>query len=743
MLDSSGQPRAVVHNERAPRKDGGAALQARRQPYGRGTPALDRGSYQLAPLDRALAATVAAADVPTPAPTASLPLVLSSALPTRHRVLSNVSTGGPVQMWPAAVSSRQRRRQAALESKAPLALQLEAFIRREHQQYLREHPMCARADCLHIFREVFNTFVNHFSEYKGILSVIRDEYDAALSEMAEKVKQMQVEYLESQSDRELHALELMQLKESMNATISNQKAQLSATQELVHAMRDQLTAAEHANSLLTLEMEQKRKTHMEAQQQVKLLSHAMIEESARTAAARETTHRMEKESQLQEARIKVLKENVAELEGFLRQQTYAQMEGHPAPNTSEVPPFALSASSSSPTAWQRRDGSDAAAGSFSKHIVSQLLARIDALEMRLAMAGTGTVAAPPAGPPSRPASRSAAVEGAASSAAAAPAAVVVVRPLADAALPVMREWLQREGVGEAEVEATDIIVPPGRAAAEAMGFLAVTAPVKHRHLSLAVAVRLIESMWVARTLTPDTPSRLPAFFLEWLRLQSGDATEAKALGVNILDTCLHNIHHPDCRALLAVIKGFLPEELVHLCRRRLDHLRRSTATSAATLHDKMAFDAFFAEVRAVCPEKSLANMLHLRFVLFRCRTDAGEVDLSRVLSNDAYFVMLFKQQWVQEVEAFTLRAVEGIRDEGDAKRGLVSLAKAARVLQGLDPVLGEKEVFKYISLACQRPLIDVASAAATMTTPLEAMLTRFRTSVLLYRRSPEDVVLNE
>lgn len=745
---ANGAPRRLSPRSGGAAQKGVVALPRARQQPDRVTalPPVTGGAHHLTPLDRAVA-TVAAPHSPVRAETSSLPVALTpSVAPTSRQLVSGSAVGGAARMWPAVVSTRQqqRRSRTALESKAPLALQLEAFIRREHQQYLREHPACSRTDCLHIFREVLSTFVNHFSEYRGVLSVVRDEYDAALNEMAEKVKQMQVEYLESQSDRELHAMELIQLKESLNATISNQKAQLSATQELVHSMRDQLSAAEHANSLLTLEMEQRRKTYLEAQQQVKLLSHAMIEESGRTAAAREASRKLEKENQLHEARIKVLKENVAELEDFLRQQTYAQLEEqrlsdgdgvagvppHPAPSAVAARPLRQNADSSSP-------------GVYSKRFVAQLLARVDVLEMKLANAaspsGSGGTAAAVEVPPQEDRRHPSRTLSPAPNTTTPPHRSIATVGVADATLPVMREWLRREGVGEAELEASDIIVPPGRCATEVMGFLAVTQPVRHRHLSLAVTLQLLETMWDARALSPDSP-RLPQFFLEWLRTQSGDPAEAKALGVNILDTCQRNCHHPECHGLLAVLKGFLPEDVVHEGRRRLNRLRRSASKAPATQHGKMAFDAFFAEVRAACPEKSVANMLHLRFTVFRRSGADGQVELAELLHDDAYFVLLFKQQWLQEVDAFTLRVVEGIRDEGDSKRNLVAVAKATRVLRDLDAALSEEEVYTYISQASLRPIIDVSSAADGLMTPLEAMLTRFRTTVLLYRRSPEDVI---
>ncbi|KPA73507.1 hypothetical protein ABB37_09823 [Leptomonas pyrrhocoris] len=274
-----------------------------------------------------------------------------------------------------------------------------------------------------------------------------------------------------------------------------------------------------------------------------------------------------------------------------------------------------------------------------------------------------------------------------------------------------------------------------------MGFLGVAHPVKHRHLSLSVTLRLLEAMWVARERTTAEKTRLRQFFFEWLRTQAADVAEAKALGVNILDTCQLNLHHPECRALLLILRGYVPEEIVHVWRRRLTQLQLPAQVSPTTLLDKMPYEDFFAHVRAVCPEKSIANMLQLRFTLYRhCDSTDFQVTLSEVFQDDSYFVRLLKLQWLQEVEAFTLLAIEGIREVADEKRNVVSLVKAMNVMRRLDPALGDEVVHKYISQGCQKPVIDVATADEGTMVHLNEMLARFRSTVLLRRCSPEDAV---
>lgn len=703
-------------------------------------PSADRGTYHLPPLNPSVSPSPSAVSPrrASNTDTPDLPLTVSSAAPSRPLVSSKALVG-PVQMWPAVTTTRQRRRQNTLESKSPLSLQLEGFIRREHQQYIREHPSCSRTDTLFIFREALATFVNHFSEYRGVLYLIRDEYDAALGEMTDKAKQMQVEYLESQSDRGLHAMELIQLKESMNATISNQQAQLGVLQGLVHALRDQLTAAEHANSMLTVEMEQKKKTYVEAQQQVKLLSRAMIDETARTATERERGQKLEREYQLQESRIKVLQGNVAELEECLRQQAYAQVveEANSGGLVGRhlIPPPHRSATRRATAAATDSPDAEEVPGGASKAYVAELLSRIDALEMQVRLLAKDGVTGGTETKEKKDTNVVAAAD------IATKASTTSTKTSVDALFPVVRQWLRMEGIGEAEIETTDVIVPPGHCMTEDMGFLAVTQPVKHRHLPLDATLRLLRAMWLARDRPTTEKTRLRQFFAEWLRTQAADVAEAKALGVNILDTCQHNLHHPDCRALLLVLRGYLPEELVHVCRRRFEQLQQPAQVAPNTTLDKMPFEDFFLHVRNVCPEKSIANMLQLRFTVFHGCTDANfQVALAGLFQEESYFERLFKAQWLQEVESFTLRVVEGIRAVADEKHNVVPLVKVMRVLHDLDPALGDEEVHKSISQGCQKPVIDVATADDNTTAHLDMILTRFRSTVLLHRRSPEDAL---
>lgn len=224
------------------------------------------------------------------------------------------------------VSKKSQRALLAAPSRAPLALQMEAFIRKEHRQFLLHHPGCAKAETLEIFREAFRVLTEHFSEYRAVLNLIQDEYDAALAEVQNEVKRMRIIDLENKSDRSLHAMELSAVKESLNATISNQQAELLAAQGLIRGLREQLSAAESANNLLRHELRQNHSDQVHGQEQVKLLSNALIEEANRSSAMVNALKSKDKDMELLNSCVKVLREEVEELHLALMEQLHIAMD---------------------------------------------------------------------------------------------------------------------------------------------------------------------------------------------------------------------------------------------------------------------------------------------------------------------------------------------------------------------------------------------------------------------------------
>lgn len=211
-------------------------------------------------------------------------------------------------------------------SRAPLALQVEAFIRKEHRQFLLHHPGCTKVETLEIFREAFRALAEHFSEYRAVLNLIQDEYEAALTEVEGEVKQMRIIDLENKSDRSLHAMELANVKESLNATISNQRAELLSARGLIRGLREELIAAENARNLLRHELRENSDDRVHRQEQVQLLHSALIEEANNSAAWLRKLKAKDKDMELLQSCVKVLREEVEELHLALMEQLHIAMD---------------------------------------------------------------------------------------------------------------------------------------------------------------------------------------------------------------------------------------------------------------------------------------------------------------------------------------------------------------------------------------------------------------------------------
>eukprot|EP00796_Vickermania_ingenoplastis_P008769 gene8769-6170_t len=256
------------------------------------------------------------------------PILSSSMEVQRAIVVPGKLQNLKVSLWPVGASSVAHPNGSGRElvAKAPLALQLEAFIRKEHRQFLLDHPGCSKPETLHIFREAFRVLSEHFCEYRGVLTLIQDEYEAALTDVLEQVRQMRIIDLENKSDRSLHAMELAAIKESLNTTISNQRAELQSAQGLIHALREQLASAEKANELLRREIRKNNKEQLHAQEQVKMLSNTIIEEAARSANMLIASKKKDKDIELLNSCVKVLREEVEELHTSLLEQLRMAME---------------------------------------------------------------------------------------------------------------------------------------------------------------------------------------------------------------------------------------------------------------------------------------------------------------------------------------------------------------------------------------------------------------------------------
>ncbi|CCW71137.1 unnamed protein product [Phytomonas sp. Hart1] len=639
-----------------------------------------------------------------------------------------------VSLWPFRGKRGVLRKDAQdcprSSSKAPLSLQLEAFIRKEHRQYLIDHPDCSRLNTLHIFREGLSAFVEHFKEYKPVLSLIREEYDLTIKEVTDQMTRMGVENLENKSDRSVHAMELIQLKESLNATIRNQEAQLRATLGMVHSLRDQLSASEKHNAQLKLEMEQKLKGFEEAQGKITMFSKSLIDENSRTAEAIKASTKKDSEIKLLNSRIKVLAEEVNDLKDCLGKQTRARMGIYGSLTrshiTSQEDNEVSSSLGNSPISTE---------ANYTSEYVHRLITRIDGLEGELAIVrnnstnSTGLSLGKPVGSgvvpetPNFPADSPEAIGRSHS--------CLVVKD----DFPIIREWFRLEGIGEAELESSDTLLPPGLCQSEELAFLKACAPVKNRRFRQDVILKLIEDLWDSRERQLNY-SKFQNFFIEWLTAKSGCSSGMKELGVNFLQGCQRNSHHPDCRVLLQILRGFLPEELVRSCRQQLRMLFETCRDSTELLNGEIPISVVSDIIRSIWPEKYHAHMLQLRFYAYRHTSQPDKVNIDDLFSSNSYFVTMLKSQYFREVEEFTLSVVEKVRMSSIEDNGMISVAIVIEIIKKLDDGLTGEIISRLLSNAFKKTIVDILSSDVPIR--VDDILHHFRSSILLRRVTPPD-----
>ncbi|CAD2215377.1 hypothetical protein AGDE_08281 [Angomonas deanei] len=501
--------------------------------------------------------------------------------------------------------------------------------------------------------------------------------------------------LENKSDRSVHAMELMQLKENLNAVISNQQAQLLASQGLVHSLREQVAAAEHANSLLKYELDRHAKEYEEANEKVRLISKAMVEESSRASDIIDTSRKKDREIDLLNAKIKVLSENVEELEGFLRGKAQEEVLGT----------VDSTLASRNPTMPMKEDHP-----LFTSDYVSQLEARLDkgCFDDVVRQFNPDAFALH----------------------------TNVVEKEPSASVSIFNTWLRSEGVIEADLDGEHIL-PPGLWSSEEFSFLEVCHPVPHRHMTCASVTTLVANFWDDREKERSKGRRIREFFMDWLRTQSGGVEKGRELGLNLLHSCQRFMKEPECRVLLFALRGFLPEVLVSAVRRLIKQLIQMLDSGVERNGDCVSFEDFFSVVRRVFPEKSMTNMLQLRFHVYRL--NANEVNIKSLLQPDSYFISMLKNQFALEVEEYTLSIVEGIRRVADVSGNNVLLAKVIDVFHTVDPGMSREGVHNYVADGCQKTLMDIATLDNSATIRLDSLLTRYRTCVLLRRSTPPNM----
>ncbi|KAG8347066.1 putative Translin associated factor X interacting N terminus [Trypanosoma vivax] len=648
----------------------------------------------------------------------------------------------PLAVWPS-----NAKRAAVAGSKAPLAVQLEAFIRREYGMRSRESRSSSRCDTLHIAREAFSVVMDHFAEYKEVFSFIRDEYEAVFDELYEEVRQLRSQHHDYSNERSLHSMEMLKLREGFRSVISNQYAQLQATQSLVHSLRDKILACEDANLELRKALARKEEENKDAEETAKMLTKNIIEDSARSAKLLATHKEDLREISRLNTYVNTLKEKVDETEkrydALLRQFLASDRSEECAAwakSTRDAKVETPVQIAEPEEITEAKDVTDPTIVELTKRVDELLYANCQLrhqLEETQPQAEVGSVSEhcslPSEGVPPSSGSRRALSKTGGGDGDKEPCknCLQLVQDCTSSSL--IKLWLQEEYITEMELDKFDTILPPGKNDDHPFGFLRACKPIRNRHMKCEQVAEILNKFWDARQFNRQT--QLKRFFLEWLQNEAGSEAAGQDLGMNILHTCERNPDDPYCRSMMLVLNSFLPEDVVMVFRESIGQMEKKCVDE---LSDSMGFvqvPQFWDLVRNNMPEKTYEHMLHIRFYLSRHVDVNGKLSVRKLFDKNSYFIRMLKKQFLCEVERFTLQVIEAIRTVSEDEEN-VRLCDVREALSSQDRGIPKGSLCRLVAEATELTAMDVATAEPTMTVKLQPLLRRFRSAVLLRRVTP-------
>ncbi|EAN99731.1 hypothetical protein, conserved [Trypanosoma cruzi] len=653
----------------------------------------------------------------------SLPLSVipksSSSKAVQPRKLPPLAMGPPCQLlaWPA------KQKRIAGVSRAPLALQLEAFIRREHQLYLHEHRQCTHADTLHIVREAFSVLTEHFMEYRGVLSFIREEYEATVDEATNELRRLRTLNLEAESDRSFYVMELMRQREGFTTVISNQQAQLQANQGLILSLRDQVATLEKSNSELVTELRVKGKELEEMTTTSKLLANSMIEEAARNSQILQVHRSDERELGRLNAQVNLLKEKLDESDkrfnALLRQVMFENpvLTRRDESNGENFNEAQLPLNSEAKKDTKETDQS-----------VVALQRRIDDLllayeQLKQQTTGSKVSSTTEYGEVLRSGESSCPPQDSG----------VIVMDHVNSSSKLIRSWLREENLTEREVDAMDYLLPPGKCEEDPLSFLKICHPVRNLRMKKRIVISMLREFWSSRQ--TNLHFSLKSYFMEWLRKKVGPGKVAEEVGLNIFSVCQRNFDDPECRAALLTFRSFLPEDVVLTWQKDIKGLENACRASPRVVNDTIQTALVENAIRVIMPEKSYVHMLELRLYLWRVSKGLEKVPVDMLFNESSHFTYILRKQFLYEVEEFTLQVVEAIRSLSEDST-TVSLQDITGAISNLDRGIPRGTLHRLVAEATQLTAMDVATADANFRVRLQTVLHRFRSSVLLRRATP-------
>ena len=186
---------------------------------------------------------------------------------------------GEVAKWPLRSLNATATTPSART--APLALEVEAFIRRETKKLMRNANPPSQLEILGVHREALRALLSRFPEYRGVLSLIQRQYDATVDELAVShgsLVRLEVEHkaihVAYRLEREGMVAQHVEQVKDLQSQVAQLKKQLAVSEEA-------RSMAEHAQMRVNDVVQEKDADIDELMERVRSLSSTLREQASK------------------------------------------------------------------------------------------------------------------------------------------------------------------------------------------------------------------------------------------------------------------------------------------------------------------------------------------------------------------------------------------------------------------------------------------------------------------------------
>ena len=206
---------------------------------------------------------------------------IEATLSGQHKFNGGALNG--IASWPlrSGVSTSPRAPEGGSSRMAPLALEVEAFIRKETKQLMRDEQHPSNLQLLSVHREAFRVLLSRFPEYSGVLSTIQRQYDATVDELSASHGTLVRLEVEHKAVHESYRLEREHATAKHSDRIKDLQGQIASLSKQLAASEVSRGVAEHAQMRVNDIVHEKDNDIDELMERVRTLSSTLREQASK------------------------------------------------------------------------------------------------------------------------------------------------------------------------------------------------------------------------------------------------------------------------------------------------------------------------------------------------------------------------------------------------------------------------------------------------------------------------------